>query len=303
MNLSIKVLNGVRYSNSFKRVASIRIVRRCLSSKPSSENEYSKLSDVKIDPASTNETSKSAKTEGLASSTPSDRSKGFKGPMTWATLALACVLGTGVVVYYNYARDKKIEAQSKKSETFGKALLGGPWELVNSDGKPMSDKDLLGQYYLIYFGFTFCPDICPNELVKMSRAIDLLAKRKSLPTVLPVFITLDPHRDTCEQVGAYVKSFHPKMLGLTGTSAQVANVAKAFRVYFQETEHQEGDNDYLVDHSVVMYLMSPEGEFVDFYTQKLTANELADKISTQLKSKLKESSSSSGGIFSFITGK
>ena len=93
------------------------------------------------------------------------------------------------------------------------------------------------------------------------------------------------------------------MLGLTGTSAQVANVAKAFRVYFQETEHQEGDNDYLVDHSVVMYLMSPEGEFVDFYTQKLTANELADKISAQLKSKLKESSSSNGGIFSFITGK
>jgi protein SCO1 len=105
--------------------------------------------------------------------------------------------------------------------------------------------DLQGKYLLLYFGFTFCPDICPNELVKISRAIDLIERdapeRKD--AVVPVFITLDPARDSCAQVGAYVRDFHPSFIGLTGTPQQVARAAKAFRVYFTDVDKVEGQDD------------------------------------------------------------
>lgn len=124
-------------------------------------------------------------------------------------------------------------------------MLGGPWSLVTADGRPVTSADFEGQYVLLYFGFTFCPDICPSELVKMSKVVDNLEKSAGSAPITPIFITLDPHRDSCAQVGAYVKDFHPKMVGLTGTPAQIGAVAKAFRVYFADVDRREDDDDYL----------------------------------------------------------
>lgn len=172
-------------------------------------------------------------------------------------------------------------AAHNKVETFGRPALGGPWTLVDAEGKPVTSGDLLGKFYLLYFGFTYCPDICPNELVKMGKVTDAVQKRalaSGMPDVTPVFVTLDPYRDSCAQVGAYVKDFHPRMLGLTGTPAQLKKIAKSFRVYFQETDHDDGSEDYLVDHSIVMYLIGPDGTFLDFYTQMMTSPEITEKV-------------------------
>ena len=149
---------------------------------------------------------------------------------------------------------------------------------------------------LLYFGFTFCPDICPNELVKMGRAIDILEEDADLPKVVPIFITVDPHRDSVAQMKEYVKDFHPRTLALTGTAEQVARATRAFRVYFSNVDHRDEDDDdyvgaygaggrardasnaaiaslehvcsvFAVDHSIVMYFMDREGEFVKFFPQ------------------------------------
>lgn len=165
-----------------------------------------------------------------------------------------------------------------KVESFGKPALGGPWSLVDSEGKPVTDADFRGEYVLMYFGFTFCPDICPNELVKMGKVVQALDAQKNLPKLTPIFVTLDPHRDTVAQMAAYRKDFHPRMLALTGTPGQIARVAKAFRVYFSDVDREDDADDYIVDHSIVMYLMGPDGEFREFFTQLSEPHEIIDKI-------------------------
>lgn len=171
-----------------------------------------------------------------------------KSPVSWETLALTLATGCGVVAYYNVVRSRKAADASSRVESYGKPMLGGPWSLVDASGKPVTSGDFLGKYVLLYFGFTFCPDICPNELVKMARVVNSIDESKEhVGKVVPMFITLDPYRDTCEQVGAYVADFHPRMVGLTGTPGQVAKAAKAYRVYFSEVDKKEGEeaNDYL----------------------------------------------------------
>ncbi|CAI5471741.1 unnamed protein product [Closterium sp. Yama58-4] len=162
----------------------------------------------------------------------------------------------------------------------GKAAIGGPFTLVDGQGKPFTEADLKGRWALLYFGFTFCPDICPSELIKIAQAVDLVEKQVGV-RVVPVFISVDPERDTAEQVKEYVKEFHPRMIGLTGTPEQVKAAARAFRVYYMKTE-EEG-YDYLVDHSIISYLMSPEFEFVKFFGRNHTPEGLADGIAGEIK--------------------
>lgn len=127
---------------------------------------------------------------------------------------------------------RHVLAAGKQVIGTGKPSLGGPYVLVDHDGRPFSSEQLRGQYSLLYFGFTFCPDICPNELVKMGQVIDLLDKDTSLPRVQPVLISVDPNRDTVAQMRAYIRDFHPRMIGLTGTPQQIKKATKSFRVFF-----------------------------------------------------------------------
>ncbi len=153
--------------------------------------------------------------------------------------------------------------------------IGGPFSLVTHEGQPVTDADFRGKYMLIYFGYTYCPDVCPMELAKITRALDILEERSiPLTRLQPLFITVDPERDTVEQMALYVSLFHPTLLGLTGTPEQVKQATDAYRVYSQKSGDIES-NAYLMDHASMVLLMGPEGQFVDFFSSRETAEDIA----------------------------
>ncbi|KAI3438126.1 hypothetical protein D9Q98_000567 [Chlorella vulgaris] len=214
----------------------------------------------------------------FASSAPQTR-----GPVSYMSLGMTVATGAGLLWWYNHEKDKKMEDISREGKTsvvVGQAAIGGPFELIDQDGKPFTDKDLLGRFALLYFGFTWCPDICPEELEKIAAAVDKTEKLSGVQ-VVPVFLSLDPQRDGVEQVRDYVKEFHPRMLGLTGSYDKVAAAAKAYRVYFSKT--QDSQEDYLIDHSIITYLINPEGRFMSFFGKNFTADEMAKSISENIK--------------------
>ena len=142
----------------------------------------------------------------------------------------------------------------------GKALVGGPFTLTDHTGRRVTEKDFLGHPLLIFFGFTNCPDICPSGLQVMSAALDKLGEKGA--KVTPIFITLDAERDTPEKLAAYVKSFHPRLVGLTGSEAELAAAAKAYRVYAQKVSDDATPGSYTYDHAAIIYLMGADGSFV-----------------------------------------
>jgi len=139
-------------------------------------------------------------------------------------------------------------------------LIGGPFTLEDGNGKRVTDRDFRGKYMLVYFGYTFCPDVCPTTLNEIAEALDQLGAEAD--RVQPVFITVDPGRDTPAVVKRYVAAFSPKIVGLTGSEASIAETAKEYRVYVAKRRTGEGANDYTVDHSSVLYLMGPNGAFL-----------------------------------------
>ena len=152
--------------------------------------------------------------------------------------------------------------------------IGGPFELVNADGLTVTDTDVITEPSLIYFGYTFCPDVCPLDTARNAEAIDVLAERGM--SVTPVFITIDPERDTPELVGDFAYNLHEKMIGLTGSLEQVDAASKAYRTYYKA--HDKSDEFYLVDHSTFTYLVFPEIGFVEFFRRDTTAEVMADRV-------------------------
>lgn len=158
------------------------------------------------------------------------------------------------------------------------ASVGGPFTLVDQDGRTVTDADFRGRYMLIYFGFTYCPDVCPTELQVMAQAVDALGDRAK--EVQPILITVDPERDTPKQLAGYVPLFHPDLTGLTGTPEQIAEVARAYRVYYAKAEQEDGD--YTMDHSSYIYLMGPDGGFIDVYPGGTPAERIAESIESHM---------------------
>jgi cytochrome oxidase Cu insertion factor (SCO1/SenC/PrrC family) len=157
----------------------------------------------------------------------------------------------------------------------GKALIGGPFTLTDHTGKRVTNKDFEGKFMLVYFGYTYCPDVCPAELQVMSAAIDQLGEKGK--KVTPVVVSIDPERDTVAQLNTYVANFHPRLVGLTGTPEEVRAAAKAFRVYYAKAK-SESASDYLMDHSSIVYLMSPKGEYLAHFPYGTDVDKMAEGI-------------------------
>jgi protein SCO1/2 len=209
----------------------------------------------------------------------SKNSSNDRGPVTFLSLGIMAIVGGGIMMYYQIEKEERAQKVASDVVTVGKASLGGPWSLVDEDGIPRTDAYYKGQFQLLYFGFTYCPDICPNELVKIGKIIDSL-KKKGV-NVKPIFISVDPARDTIGQLKNYSQDFHPDMSFLTGTRDQIAEATRAYRVYFSKAnEHDDDEDDYLVDHSIVMYFLSPDGTFLEFFTQRAQVSDIVKKISS-----------------------
>jgi protein SCO1 len=154
------------------------------------------------------------------------------------------------------------------------SAIGGPFRLVDQNGKTVTDGDLKGKWSLVYFGYTHCPDACPTALNDISIALDELGPQRG--AVRPVFITVDPERDTPEVLKSYVTSFDAPILALTGSPEEIAQAAKDYRVYY--AKHPEAGGDYSMDHSSVIYVMDPQGRFTASFTQENSPEEIAERL-------------------------
>ena len=187
------------------------------------------------------------------------------GPPAYAVIGLMVallLLGTGAFLWLS-------------GETGG-PVVGGPFSLVDGDGHTVSDRDFRGKYMLVYFGYTYCPDVCPTTLNAVAEARDKLGKQADRRQ--PLFITIDPRRDTPAVIKQYTAAFTPRLLGLTGTPAQIAAAAKEYHVYYAEHRTGPGPDDYSMDHSSILYLMGPNGRFIAPIRADETGAEMAADV-------------------------
>lgn len=164
--------------------------------------------------------------------------------------------------------------------TTGKALVGGPFELTTHNGKRVRDSEYRGKLMLVYFGFTYCPDICPAGLQLISAALDEVGSDSR--KIAPLFVTIDPERDTPEQLKTYLSSFHPSITGLTGSSQDISAAAKAYRVYYRKVE-DPALSDYTMDHTSFIYLMDAQGNFITHFTHAVTPDKLAARLKEEIE--------------------
>jgi protein SCO1/2 len=164
--------------------------------------------------------------------------------------------------------------------TSGKVAIGGPFSLTDTSGRHVTEKEFAGKPMLVYFGYTNCPDICPAGLQIISQALDRIGPKVDGLSIL--FVTLDPERDTEKVLGEFVKSFHPKIVGLTGTTEEVDAAAKAYRVYHKKVEDAGSGGRYSVDHTGFMYLMDKDGLYLQHFPHNVTVDNLADSLGKHL---------------------
>jgi protein SCO1 len=171
-----------------------------------------------------------------------------------------------------------IEGRSAGTGTVQAAAIGGPFNLIDQDGQPFSDHDLKGKTFLVFFGFTHCPDVCPTTLFEISEIMRTLGSEADRTAAL--FISVDPERDTPEAMKDYLSSFDPHLRGLTGDAAALAAVAKAYRVYYKKVPLEGGD--YTMDHTAIVYLMDKDGRFVSPFNMRRTADVAAAELRKHL---------------------
>lgn len=182
-----------------------------------------------------------------------------------AIVVLAVIFAAGARLLVNHADE---------------TAIGGPFQLVDQRGRSVTEADFKGRVQMIYFGYSFCPDVCPTALVAMSEALDLLSAQDRAD-VVPIFITVDPARDTVERMADYVANFAPEMVGLTGSQAQIDLVMRRFRVFAKLGQGQDGV--YSVEHSSVIYIMDRKGRFSSSFTHLNTADEIAGGLRRVLR--------------------
>ncbi|CAL5866058.1 uncharacterized protein PFLUO_LOCUS265 [Penicillium psychrofluorescens] len=213
------------------------------------------------------------------------KSRNRTGPFSWKAALLFVLTGAGMMVYFKIEKERLERKRiAEMSKGYGKPKVGGPFVLKDLNGNEFTQEDLKGKYSFVYFGFTHCPDICPDELDKMAEIIEKVKlETKDEKLFLPVFITCDPVRDTPEVLREYLKEFHPGIVGLTGTYEQVKNVCRQYRVYFSTPRDVKPGEDYLVDHSIYFYLMDPDNDFVECIGRQDTPESAAKVVLEHIK--------------------
>ncbi len=169
---------------------------------------------------------------------------------------------------------------TREPATTGRALVGGPFEMTDHNGRRVTEKDFQGRLMLVYFGFTYCPDICPAGLQVVTAALEELGTDAN--RIVPIFITVDPERDTPEQMKQYVSSFHKSFIGLTGSKEDVAQAAKAYRVYYRKVQ-DESLSDYTMDHTSFLYLMGADGQFITHFPHSIDPEKLAERLAAEIR--------------------
>ena len=200
------------------------------------------------------------------------------GPSRWA----ACWFAAAILLLPGPTIAQSEQSASADAEEFP-VKFGGPFTLVDHEGITRTDADFRGRFMLVYFGYTYCPDICPTGLQTMTDALDMLGA--AVKRVQPLFISIDPARDTVPELKQYLENFQPAILGLTGSEAQVRAVARAYKVHRRKVNLSEPEdaNDYLVDHSSITYLMGPDGGFVTLFPHGTEPEFMADAIRRYLE--------------------
>lgn len=191
---------------------------------------------------------------------------------------LAVAMVGGVFLYTSFMGSPDKYAQCRTTAIAGgTSQIGGPFTLVDQTGTTVTDAEVIDQPALIYFGYTFCPDVCPLDTARNAEAVDLLEERGMM--VKPVFISVDPERDTPEVLEAFSFNLHERMQSLTGTPEQVRAASRAYRTFYQKQEPSAGDEEYyLVDHTTMSYLAFPDEGVVEVFQRVLRADDIADRI-------------------------
>ena len=191
--------------------------------------------------------------------------------------ALAAVLVAGGLWYLGNVAAERNVVTIPTGET---VKLGGPFSLVDQNGVTRTDREYRGKYLLVFFGYTYCPDVCPTTLAVIKSALEMMGSRAD--RIVPLFITVDPKRDTPEKLKAYLASFGPRFVGLTGDDQAIATVAKEYRVYYQ-THPAQGGGEYTVDHSGIVYLMDETGAFIANYSLDESPDKMAQDLLQRLR--------------------
>lgn len=199
----------------------------------------------------------------------------------WPSMVLGsslALLALGINAY-----NKSVEEDKNKihqSSTSGGLNLGGPFLLTNQYGERFSDKDMHGSFVIMYFGFAHCPDFCPTEMKKIGKVVDLVNKKHG-DVLLPIFVSVDPLRDTPQALREYSKSYHDKFIYLTGSMDEILDVSKKFRVYFSKPD--PNDPHYQVDHSLYSFFLDKEGKAIEIFSNSKTADEIVEMVSNAIK--------------------
>ncbi|EAN90783.1 putative cytochrome c oxidase assembly factor [Trypanosoma cruzi] len=201
----------------------------------------------------------------------------------YSMLAALAVLSAGTLWYGSRQAKKRYFGSAGSArvnvETRGRPALGGPFVLVKTDGEPVTQAEFLGSWTFFYFGFTHCPEICPVELNRMSKVVDAVRARRPKDRILPLFVSCDPRRDSLEAIAEYISAFHPDFVGLVGTPKQVNDACKSYRIYYSLPSAEAAEtNDYLIDHSIAIFLFDPKGRFVDFFGNRYDESEITERV-------------------------
>jgi protein SCO1/2 len=195
-------------------------------------------------------------------------------------VALALLLGLVATRLPAQTSSQRSAAELMDAVMWNREPVGGSFELIDQTGRQRTEHDFRGKLMLVYFGFTYCPDVCPTDLQAIGLAMDKLGA--DADAVQPLFITLDPERDTAGHLAEYVPLFHPRLIGMTGSVAAIHQAADAYKVYYKRVDFDDGGTNYTVDHSAFVYLMDRNGKYLGFFPPGTSADRMVEMIRPHL---------------------